>query len=122
MDDGSVLSPNATKKMAANRSRRGSRIRVALWAVEPEIAMPSMKAPTAAETCIADAAPATSRAAPRTLSRKTSEFSLCTALETWCPCRSATMRTMVTTARAMPTAVSPPRKLTPASVAVRMGR
>ena len=97
-------------------------MRVALWAVAPEMAMPSINAPTAAETCMADAMPATSRAAPSRLSRKTSEFSLWTALDTRWPCRRATIRTTVTTAREMATVVSPPRKLTPARVAVRMGR
>ena len=45
---------------------------VALRAVDPEIAMPSRNAPTAADTCSADARPATSSAAPSSLSRKTS--------------------------------------------------
>jgi hypothetical protein len=82
MVEGSVLRPKTTKKIAANRSRSGSRMRVALCAVAPEMAIPSMKAPTAADTCMAAASPATSRAAPSRLSRKTSEFSLCTALDT----------------------------------------
>ena len=82
-------------------------MRVALWAVAPEIAMPSMNAPTAADTCMAAASPATSSAAPSRLSRNTSEFSLCTALDTWWPCRRATTRTRVTTAREIPTVCSP---------------
>jgi hypothetical protein len=44
--------------------------------------MPSRNAPTAAETCNADANPATSSAAPSTLSRKTSRSGLSTTAET----------------------------------------
>ncbi|MET4147610.1 hypothetical protein ABIB45_004551 [Arthrobacter sp. UYCo732] len=95
---------------------------MALCDVAPEIAMPSKKAPTAADTSMADATPATSRAAPRMFTRNTSEFSLWTILETRCPWRSASVRTTVTTANAMPTVVSPPRKLAPARILVRTGR
>ena len=76
---------------------------MALWAVAPEMAIPSMNAPTAAETCMAAARPATRSAAPRRFSRNTSEFSLWTALDTWCPCRSATTSTTDTTASEIPT-------------------
>ena len=95
---------------------------MALCAVAPEMAIPSINAPTAADTCMAAARPATSSAAPSRFRRNTSEFSLCTALDTWCPCRSATSRTTVTTASEIPTVCSPTAKLTPARVAVRTGR
>ena len=79
---GSVFSPKTTKNTAANRSRNGSSSLVALCAVEPEIAMPKRNAPTAADTCSADANPATSSASPSTLSRKTSRSGESTSAET----------------------------------------
>ncbi len=122
MAPGSVCRPNTTKNTAANRSRSGSSSFVAFSAVGPEMAMPSRNAPTAAETCIAEAMPATSSAEPRILSRNTSRSALSTTVETYLPYRSATSRTTLTTASETPTALSPPSRLTPASRAVRIGR
>ena len=122
IDAGFVLSPNTTKNTAANRSRSGSSMCVAFSAVEPEIAMPSRNAPTAADTCIADATPATSSAAPSTLSRNTSRSGLSTAAETYRPNFSAITSTTVITSSEMPTASMPPSRDTPPSTAVRIGR
>src|SRR3712207_7264888 len=58
-------------------SRSGVRMRLALCAAEPEIAMPSKKAPTAAETCIADAAPATSRSEEHTSELQSRQYLVC---------------------------------------------
>lgn len=55
---GSVLRPKATKKIAANKSLRGSRMRVALWATWRRNGVPNMNAPTAG-TCGAEAIPET---------------------------------------------------------------
>ena len=95
---------------------------MAFSAVDPEIAMPSRNAPTAADTCSADAKPATSSAVPSTLSRKTSRSGLSTTAETKRPYRSATTSTTATTASEIATASSPPRNDTPISTAVRIGR
>ena len=103
MDVGSVFSPNATKKLPQTGRARGSRIRVALCAVAPEIAMPNMRQPQQPDTCNAEAMPATNRASPSKFSRKTSEFSLWIARDTRWPCLRAITSTTVTTARAMPT-------------------
>ncbi len=107
MDAGSVFRPNTTKKMAANRSRRGSSTRAAFSAVAPEMAMPSRNAPTAAETCSAEAIPATSSAAPMSVRRNTSRSLLSTTAETTFPHRRAMTRTRVTTSSETPTVPTP---------------
>ena len=49
------------------------------------MAMPSRNAPTAADTCMAEANPATSSASPSTLSRNTSRSGESTIIETYRP-------------------------------------
>ena len=110
MELGSVLRPKTTKNIAANRSRRGSSTRLALCAVDPEIAIPRRNAPTAADTCIAELMPATNSAAPSSLSRSVSLSGLSRRAETYRPYRRATTRTTVMTNNEIPTASSPPHE------------
>ena len=66
MPAGSVTRPKKTKKIAANRSRSGESSCTALWATGPERAIPTRKAPTAADTLTCSANPATSMVRPST--------------------------------------------------------
>ncbi len=75
MSDGSVERPKKTKKTAANRSRRGVRRVLAPSATSPDRAMPTRKAPTAADTWSSWARPATRRVRPRTTSSSISALS-----------------------------------------------
>ena len=73
---GSVCSPKKTKKTAANRSRKGLSRVCAPSATSPDSAMPTRKAPTAADTWSCWATPATRIVRPSTTSSSFSGSSL----------------------------------------------
>ncbi len=119
---GSIWSPKNKKKVAAKRSRSGLTRRLARsWALPPR-AMPTRKAPTAAETWSWAATPATSRVRPSTPSRRASSERLSTARLTTGPWRRATNRTTATAARAAVTETTPATRDPPASSTATTGR
>lgn len=122
MSAGSVDSPKKTKNTAANRSRSGLNSRRVVWATSPESAMPTRKAPTAADTCSCWATPATSSVRPRTTSSSISGLSEETALLISRPCRSAPYSARPAEPSAMASVTLPLARLTPATAVVRIGR
>ena len=104
---GSIWIPKYTKNSPPKTSRTGistSRPRSATW---PDSVTPSRNAPTAADTWISSARPATNSVRPRIVSSRSSSDRVSRSRLTWVLYRAETASAIATTPRATPTDTTP---------------
>ena len=119
---GMIWNEKNRKNVAANRSRSGPMRAWARSCTGPDRAMPTRKAPMAAETCSRWATPPTSRVSPKTDSSRASSVPLASTSLSRPPHRSATVRIAATAVNATATVTTVVSASLPASRAATTGR